>query len=158
MILYESHDIVFFLQSLKFPSPAFDIMTFVAFSSNQARSAGYSLTHTHSRNNMHRHFYFTRLSRLWNSAFKSQSLQSMCLRLSQNLSIFYDPVISGFDHMHLSLLLSLQYLYYESSCLVLLLFIYWWPVLSQVCPQYASITQILSFFNSTCIIIYCKVH
>ena len=67
MMLYEFHDIVFFLKSLKFPTPAFDIMTFVTFSSNQTRSAGYRLTHTHSRNNMHRHFYFTRLSRLWNS-------------------------------------------------------------------------------------------
>ena len=66
-MLYEVHDIVFFLKSLKFPTPAFDIMTFVTFSSNQTRSAGYHLTHTHSRNNMHRHFYFTRLSRLWNS-------------------------------------------------------------------------------------------
>ena len=67
MMLYEFHDIVFFLKSLKSPSPAFDIRTFVTFSTNQTRSAGYRLTHTHSRNNMHRHFYFSRLSRLWNS-------------------------------------------------------------------------------------------
>ena len=35
MMLYEFHDIVFFLKSLKSPTPAFNIMTFVTFSSNQ---------------------------------------------------------------------------------------------------------------------------
>ena len=81
MMLYEFHDIVFFLKSLKFPSPAFDIMTFVTFSSNQTQSAGYRLTHTHSRNNMHRYFYFscTVIQALELSAFKPQSFKSICI-------------------------------------------------------------------------------
>ena len=32
--------------------------------------------------------------------------------------------------------------------LSIIYFIYWWPVSLQVCPQYATITQILSLFNS----------
>uniref|UniRef100_A0A1X7SIG3 Fibrinogen C-terminal domain-containing protein n=1 Tax=Amphimedon queenslandica TaxID=400682 RepID=A0A1X7SIG3_AMPQE len=63
----ELYDITFFLKSLSCPSEAFDILNFISFSSTCTRSSSSSLKHTFSRTTPSRHFYFSRLPRLWNS-------------------------------------------------------------------------------------------
>ena len=65
MITYEINDILFFLKSLSTPSTAFDIRQFITFSTNPYRNS--NLLHVACSNNTSRHFYFSRLPRLWNS-------------------------------------------------------------------------------------------
>ena len=67
MMIYEISDIVFFLRSLNSPSPAFNILWYVSFVSSSTRSSGHKLQHHCSRYNISRHYYFSRLPRLWNS-------------------------------------------------------------------------------------------
>ena len=65
MMTYEVNDVFFFLKSLSYPSAAFDIRNFISFSTNPYRH--YNLLHVICTNNSSRHFYFSRLPRLWNS-------------------------------------------------------------------------------------------
>ena len=67
MMQYEISDIVFFLRSLGSPSPAFNISQYVSFVSSSTRSSGHKLQRKYSRCDKSRHFYFSRLPRLWNS-------------------------------------------------------------------------------------------
>uniref|UniRef100_A0A1X7VH42 Uncharacterized protein n=1 Tax=Amphimedon queenslandica TaxID=400682 RepID=A0A1X7VH42_AMPQE len=66
MMYFEVNDISFFLSSVKAPNPAFDTLQFVSFSTSGTRSCGIKLQHQFSCSNSSRHFYFTRLPRLWN--------------------------------------------------------------------------------------------
>ena len=64
----ELNDLMFFIKSLKFPTDHFNINNFISFSTSNTRSATHNkLNHTKSATNSHRHFYFNRLPRLWNS-------------------------------------------------------------------------------------------
>ena len=89
MMTYELCDITFFLTSLSSPSTAFNICNFVSFSSSSTRSNGIELNHRFCRSNKSRHFYFSRLPRLWN-ALPTMGLLSMSLSQAKNtLKIFF---------------------------------------------------------------------
>ena len=84
MMSFEIADIVFFLSSLKAPSPAFDISHYVHFSTSHTRSSGLKLQHRLSHNNLSRHYYFNRLPRLWNRLPSSLDLLSCSIPLAKS--------------------------------------------------------------------------
>ena len=68
MMQLELYDIMFFVRCLKEPTNTFNISAHVTFSSNSTRSSTYfKLKHSLCRTNSLQHFYFNRMSRLWNS-------------------------------------------------------------------------------------------
>ena len=68
MYQHELNDLLFFIKSYKTPSAYFNIREFVQFNSSSTRSFSASkLVHQTSFTNTDRHFYFCRISRLWNS-------------------------------------------------------------------------------------------
>ena len=61
-------DILFFIKCLKFPDPSFNILDYISFSHSSTRSyTNGKISVRHSRQNGSRHFYFSRIARLWNS-------------------------------------------------------------------------------------------
>ena len=67
-MMYELNDILFFIKSLKEPSDAFNVLDYVSFSCNATRSSTHTkLVHKFTKTNAAKHFYFSRLPRLWNS-------------------------------------------------------------------------------------------
>ena len=68
MYLLDYYDIMFFITSLKHPSPHFNILDYLKFSNSNTRfSTSNKLYHVFSPNNTLQNFYFTRLPRIWNS-------------------------------------------------------------------------------------------
>ena len=68
MYHFELSDLMFAIKSLKSPTNNFDISKFISFCSGSTRSAVTGkLQHTMKSNNKLRHFYFSRLPRLWNA-------------------------------------------------------------------------------------------
>ena len=67
MYIFETSDILFFIKNLKYPTNNFNINTYISFSVGNTRSYGVKLRHNASSTNKERHFYFNRISRLWNS-------------------------------------------------------------------------------------------
>ena len=68
MYQYKLNDLLFFIKSYKAPSAHFDIRQFVQFKSSSTRSSSAGkLVHQTSSTNTNRHFYFCRISRLWNA-------------------------------------------------------------------------------------------
>ena len=62
------NDILFFIKSLKSPTPAFNIHDYVTFNISTTRSGSFNkLIHNFASTNHTRHFYFNRITRLWNS-------------------------------------------------------------------------------------------
>ena len=81
MMLYELNDVMFFINNVKSPSQSFDILNGVTFSSSNTRSCSGKLVHRSSSTNSQRHFYFTRLVKLWNALpVLDMSLSSLTLR------------------------------------------------------------------------------
>ena len=60
----ELNDIMFLIKSLKSPSSSFNIYNFISFTSSSTRSS--ARNKFRSTNTLTRHFYFARISRLWN--------------------------------------------------------------------------------------------
>ena len=68
MYLFELHDILFAIKSIKTPTIQFKITNYINFSSASIRSgANNKLILPHHLNNSSRHSYFHRLPSLWNS-------------------------------------------------------------------------------------------
>jgi len=68
MYQLDFYDICFFINSLKNPTAAFNIMNYVSFTSTSTRSASHNkLMTVFSPRNYIMNFYFRRLPRLWNS-------------------------------------------------------------------------------------------
>ena len=98
MLVYEYYDIILFYKSLKFPSSGFEITRFVSFSSASTRSSSCSrLVHSKSSTNQHRHFYFNRLPRLWNSLPVFSLDQSLSCFKRQLKQILWNYFVSHFD-------------------------------------------------------------
>ena len=99
MMSFEIHDISFILKSLASPTEAFNILNFV--SSSGTKSSGVKLQHRYARTSPSRHFYFTRLPRLWNS------LNLLSMSIPQGLSTlkYYllSHFLSSFDDFNLCL-------------------------------------------------------
>ena len=69
MMQLELYDLVFFIKSFKNPSDSFNILDFVSFGSGSSRSViNQRLMFSSARitSPVQRHFYFSRLPRLWN--------------------------------------------------------------------------------------------
>ena len=98
MLLYEYYDIIFFFKFLKSPSSSFNINNYVSFASSSTRSSANSkLLHTKSTTNSSRHFYFNRLTHLWNS-LPVLSLEQSLKSFKQNLKIIlWNHLITHFD-------------------------------------------------------------
>ena len=114
MYIYEISDILFFIKNLKNPTNNFNIKTYISFSVGNTRSYGVKLRHNASSTNKERHFYFNRISRLWNS------LPIIDLNLPINIikskikSYFWQHFIKTFDPDNIH---KLQYLCPCGSCL-----------------------------------------
>ena len=67
MYIFEISDILFFIKNLKHPTNNFNINTYVSFTVGNTRSCGLNFRPNASSTNKERHFYFNRISRLWNS-------------------------------------------------------------------------------------------
>ena len=68
MYLFELHDILFAIKSIKIPTIRFNITNYINFNSANTRSgANNKLIHIHHLNNLSRHSYFHRLPSLWNT-------------------------------------------------------------------------------------------
>ena len=68
MYLFELHDILFAIKSLKSPTIQFNITNYINFNPANTRSgASNKLIPTHHLNNLSRHSYFHRLPSLWNA-------------------------------------------------------------------------------------------
>ena len=94
----ELNDVMFIIRCFKSPSDNFNIRDFVAFSTGCRSSSAGHLQHKPSRISDTRHFYMTRISRLWNAlspidltlsipAFRSLLYQRLWDNFSEN---FYD--------------------------------------------------------------------
>ena len=67
MYLFELYDISFVIKSLKNPTSSFNIYNFIDFYSSSSRlSHANKLIHHKSFNSTTHHFFFNRVSRLWN--------------------------------------------------------------------------------------------
>ena len=101
MMSFEITDIVFFLSSLKAPSPAFHFSHYIHFSSSHTCSSGLKLQHRFSHNNLSRHYYFIRLPRSWNRLPSSLDLLSCSIPLAK--SHLANFMWSSFEtHLHCS--------------------------------------------------------
>ena len=68
MYIFELNDLLFFIKSMKNPSPHFDITKWIHLNTNVTRSSTHlKLVHNRTKYNSSHHFYFNRLPRLWNS-------------------------------------------------------------------------------------------
>ena len=67
MYIYDLNDIMFFINSVKFPSDNFNILDYVEFTSGTTRSAGLKPKHKSAPTNNVMSSYFYRIPRLWNS-------------------------------------------------------------------------------------------
>ena len=67
MYTFELLDILFFIRSLKYPTPSFNISNCVTFNNSNTRSSNIKLHHNILSNSICANSYFYRLPRLWNS-------------------------------------------------------------------------------------------
>ena len=68
MMFLELNDIMFFVKSVKCPSPTLNILDYVSFSNSKTRSSSFNkLKDTFCCSSLSHHCYFNRLPRLWNS-------------------------------------------------------------------------------------------
>ena len=98
MYIFELNDLLFFIKSLKNPSPHFDITKWIHLNTNVTRSSTYfKLAHNHTRCNLSHHFYFNRLPRLWNSLPPINLKLSTTTLKHQLNNTFWSIFISNFD-------------------------------------------------------------
>ena len=67
MYFFDFQDIIFLVNCLKEPDSNFPILNYISFSSLNTRSSTFfKLTTNKAKSNVSRHFYFNRVTRLWN--------------------------------------------------------------------------------------------
>ena len=84
MMSFEVNNITFFITSVKMPTSNFNILQYVSFSSTTTCSCGIRLRHQLSHYNSSRHFYFTRLPRLWDKLSKYVDLLDCSVSLAKS--------------------------------------------------------------------------
>ena len=98
MYIFELNDLLFFIKSLKNPSPHFDITKWIHLNTNVTRSSThFKLAHNRTRCNLSHHFYFNHLPRLWNSLPPINLELSITTLKHQLNSIFWSIFTSNFD-------------------------------------------------------------
>ena len=84
-------DILLFIKSLKYPSESFNILDFVSFCSGSSRSAAHlklQLSPANRSTNRIRHFYFSRLPRLWNY-LSTINLEKSVMSIKSDITAFF---------------------------------------------------------------------
>ena len=84
-------DILLFIKSLKYPSESFNILDFVSFCSGPSRSAAHlklQLSPANRSTNRIRHFYFSRLPRLWNY-LPTINLEKSVMSIKSDITAFF---------------------------------------------------------------------
>ena len=98
MMVYELYDISFFIKCLKHPTASFNIMNYIKFSAGSTRSGSFhKLVHPSVKTNKSKHFYFTRLPRLWNSLSPIDLNQSHNSIMNSIKTHFWDYFMDNFD-------------------------------------------------------------
>ena len=98
MYIFELNDLLFFIKSLKNPSPHFDITKWIHLNNSVTRSSTHlKLLHKCIKYNSSRHFYFNRLPRLWNSLPPINLELSTSTLKHQLINIFWSIFTSKFD-------------------------------------------------------------
>ena len=101
-MLYELNDICFFIKSLMQTSSSFNILDYVSFSRNNTRSGTHNkLVLPLSTSSRHKHFFFNRIPRLWNSLPPIDTTRSYCSVATELKNIFWEQFISNFDSSNL---------------------------------------------------------
>lgn len=98
-MIYELNDICFLIKSIKQPSSSFNILKYISFSHNNTRSGSFlKLVQPLVLNTRHKHFFFIRITRLWNSLppidIYSRSYNSTVTNIK---SILWNHFISEFN-------------------------------------------------------------
>ena len=98
MMTLELNDLSFFLKSFHSPTPNFNIMDFVTFRTGPSRSSSLRKMHIpFNPSNRSRHFYFSRLPRIWNSLPTLDPSSSVSSNFLLIKSTFMDKFTSTFD-------------------------------------------------------------
>ena len=100
MMQLELYDILLFIKSLKYPSESFNILDFVSFCSSSTRSVAHfklQLSSANCSTNHIRHFYFSRLPRLWNYLPTINLEKSVKLIKSDITAFFWSRFQRTFD-------------------------------------------------------------
>ena len=98
MYLFELHDILFAIKSLKTPTIQFKITNYINFNPANTRSgANNKLIPSHHLNNLARHSYFHRLPSLWNAMPVLDLNMSFALLKSKLKKHFWDHFMNHFD-------------------------------------------------------------
>ena len=91
MMQLELYDILLFIKTLKYPSESFNILDFVSFCSGSSRSAAHlklQLSPANRSTNRIRHFYFSRLPRLWNY-LPTINLEKSVMSIKSDITAFF---------------------------------------------------------------------
>ena len=91
MMQLELYDILLFIKSLKYPSESFNILVFASFCSGSSRSATHlklQLSPANRSTNRIRHFYFSRLPRLWNY-LPTINLEKSVMSIKSDITAFF---------------------------------------------------------------------
>ena len=125
MMTYEIYDISFLLKSLTSPSPAFNILDYVQFNPSPTRTHDHKLRTRYSRTNKSRHFYFSRLPRMWNALPTSDliSCQSCCIHHFSLLQPF-SRSLQLITPLHISLPMALSLCSLSTSLTQMIIIIY----------------------------------
>ena len=101
MMTLELNDLSFFLKSFHSPTPNFNIMDFVTFRTGPSRSSSLRKMHIpFNPSNWSRHFYFSRLPRIWNSLPTLDPSSSV----SSNFLLIKSTFMDKFTSIRLTLL------------------------------------------------------
>ena len=102
MMVYELYDISFFLKSINLPTNSFNILNYIAFTSNSTRSSSFNkLVHPLAKTNRIKHFYFNRLPRLWNALPPINLTHSHNTIMGNIRSLFWNHFVDNFDENNL---------------------------------------------------------
>ena len=98
MYFLEINDILFLVKSLKTPSMAFNINHYVTFNRSATRSGSFDkLIPNYTSSSHTRHFYFNRITRLWNSLPHINLDQSIDTIKSNLYNYLWDHFITNFN-------------------------------------------------------------
>ena len=96
----ELYDIIFFLKSVRSPSPSFDTLDYIHFSvsSGTRSSSNNKLLHLLASTTSSSNFYFNRLPRLWNSLPSIDDDVSTSAAISRLKALFWSHFLLNFNN------------------------------------------------------------
>ena len=98
MYTYEIANILFLIKSIRNPTNSFNINNYITFYTGSSRLAkAHKLQHSYSANNISRHSYFNRISRLWNALPVINLNLSIDIIKKRLRSFLFSHFITNFD-------------------------------------------------------------